>query len=180
MGEDEFKELYARLSTVIFSYAARALSPEQAKDVVSETFAAVWRKRDDLPLNRDERSRWVIGVGKKQVLQEQQRVRRKHHDNRFIYEHAKESTKNAAPDIADAVAGSLQARWVWQQLKPAEQELVNLAFVRGLADTAAAGILGLTVTAYTTRVSRARRHIAALLESSDSSVPDIHVSRGES
>lgn len=180
VGDDEFKELYARLSTVIFAFAARALSPEQAKDVVNETFAAVWRKRNDLPLNRDERARWVIGVGKNQVLQEKQRVQRKHHDNRFIHEHAQESSQNISPDIADSVAGSLQARWVWQQLTPAEQELVNLAFVRGLADSAGAGMLGLTVTAYTTRVSRARHRIAALLEASEASVPSMSAPRGES
>lgn len=167
MGDEEFRELYVRLSKVVFSYAARRLTPEQAKDVVNQTFEAVWRKRNELPADHNDWTRWIVGIGKFQVLQELQRVKRKHHDNRFIDEHPKELQNVAWPDVADSVASSSQAKWIWQQLRVAEQELVNVAFVRGLSDCEAAALLGLTTTAYTTRTSRVRQRIASLYLASD-------------
>lgn len=180
MGDDEFKELYARLSTLVFSYAARVLSPEQAKDVVSETFMAVWRKREECPADPADWTRWIIGIGKNQVLQELQRVKRKHHDNRFVDERGLDVLRLASPDSAESVVDSAQARWVWHQLKPKERELVNLVFVRGLSDADVAGVLDVTVTAVTTRASRVRQKIAALLEASDGSAADTPRPRGAS
>lgn len=181
MGDDEFKELYARLSTLVFSYAARFVSAEQAKDVVNETFMVVWRKRDKCPDDPADWTRWIIGIGKLQVLQELQRVKRKHHDNRFIDERGLDVLKLASPDSTESVADSAQARWVWHQLKPIEQELVNLVFVRGLSDTDVAGLLGITVTAVTTRASRVRQKIAALLKASDGdTIAEAPTLRGES
>jgi RNA polymerase sigma-70 factor (ECF subfamily) len=162
VGEDEFRELYARLGAQIFSYAALRLSPEQAKDVVNSTFEVVWNKRRDVPANSSEWPAWIFGIGKNHILQELQRVRRKHHDNRFIPEHSAELTASAAPDIADVVARSDAGRRVWSQLSAAEHELLNIAFVRDLDNDQAATILGISVTAYTTRVSRLRQRIELL------------------
>jgi RNA polymerase sigma factor (sigma-70 family) len=162
VGEDEFRELYGRLGAQIFSYAALRLSPEQAKDVVNSTFEVVWNKRRDVPADPSEWSAWIFGIGKNHILQELQRVRRKHHDNRFIPEHSSELAASAAPDIADIVAQSDAGRRIWSQLSGAEHQLLNIAFVRDLDNEQAAAFLGISVTAYTTRVSRLRQRIAML------------------
>lgn len=162
MGEDEFRELYARLGAQLFSYAALRLSPEQAKDIVNSTFEVVWNKRGNMPAEPAEWPAWIFGIGKNHILQELQRVRRKHHDNRFITEHASQLTASATPDIADAVAQSDTGRRIWSQLTPAEHQLLNIAFVHDLDKDEAADFLGISVTAYTTRVSRLRQRIALL------------------
>lgn len=162
MGEDEFRELYARLGAQIFSYAALRLSPEQAKDVVNSTFEVVWNKRHDVPPEPSEWPAWIFGIGKNQILQELQRVRRKHHDNRFLSEFSPDLDASRAPDIADVVAQSDAGRRIWTQLTPAEHQLLNIAFVRDLDKEQAATLLGISVTAYTTRVSRLRQRIATL------------------
>lgn len=144
----------------VFSFAAVRLSPEQAKDVINSTFEIVWKKRDSGPSDPAEWPAWVFGIAKNQILQEAQRIRRKHHDNRFIDESALDMARD--PDIAEIVAVSDTARWVWRQLTPAEQHLLNVAFLGTLDKTGAAGLLGISVTAYTTRVTRLRQRIASL------------------
>lgn len=161
MQDEEFKELYARMSGQVFSYAAARLSAEQAKDVTSSTFEVVWRKRDTVPSDASERSAWVFGVAKNQVLQEMQRVRRKHHDNRFVGDDPHLAV-SGDPDVADVVATSDAARRIWRKLTPAERHLLNLAFLGDLDKVGASNLLGISVTAYTTRVSRLRQRIASL------------------
>lgn len=160
MSDEEFRELYARMSQVVFSYAARRLPPEEARDVVAETFEVLWRKRNDIPLEPHAWPSWVIGIAKNKVLHEYQRTRRKHHDNRFIDDFP--SHHNSDPDIADSVTSSIVGRAVWSQLSSEDQELVNLAFVRGLTSASAAAILGISTTAYTTRLTRTRQRLVAL------------------
>lgn len=162
VGEDEFRDLYARLGAQIFSYAALRLSPEQAKDVVNSTFEVVWNKRHSLPVQASDWPAWIFGIGKNQVRHELQRVRRKHHDNRFISEYGPHLDVSRAPDIAEAVARSDAGRRIWDQLTRAEQDLLNIAFVGDLDNQQAAALLGISVTAYTTRVSRLRQRIASL------------------
>jgi RNA polymerase sigma factor (sigma-70 family) len=162
VGEDEFKDLYMRLGAQLFSYAALRLSPEQAKDVVNSTFEVVWNKRRDVPTEPSEWPAWIFGIGKNHILQELQRVRRKHHDNRFISEYSSQLNDSAAPDIAESVAQSDSGRRIWSQLTPAEHQLLNIAFVRDMDKVQASAILGISVTAYTTRVSRLRQRIASL------------------
>ncbi|MDX6278907.1 MAG: hypothetical protein QOJ72_3035 [Nocardioidaceae bacterium] len=161
MGEEDFRDLYVRLAGQIFSFAALRLSPEQAKDIVSCTFEVVWKKRHTGPAEPSERPAWIFGIAKNQVRQELQRIRRKHHDNRFIAEYPHPDAPGS-PDIADAVALSDVGRRIWNHLSPAERELVNVAFLRELGNEQAAQMLGITTTAYTTRVSRLRQRIAAL------------------
>ena len=50
MNDEEFKELYIRMSGIVFSFAARRLSADQAREVVAETFEVLWRKRNEVPL----------------------------------------------------------------------------------------------------------------------------------
>lgn len=151
-----------RLGAQLFAYAALRLSPEQAKDVVNSTFEVVWNKRGDVPAEPSEWPAWIFGIGKNHILQELQRVRRKHHDNRFIPEYSSHLDVSATPDIADAVAQSDAGRRIWSQLTPAEHQLLNIAFVHDLDKDQAAAFLGISVTAYTTRVSRLRHRIALL------------------
>ncbi|MCW2830575.1 MAG: polymerase, sigma-24 subunit, subfamily [Aeromicrobium sp.] len=162
MGEDEFAETYASLRDPIFSYAARRLSPEQAKDVVGDTFEIVWRTRHDLPADRTEWPSWIVGIARNKVLQEIDRSARKHHDGRFLADVPDGVTGAVTSDVADLVATSAGGRWVWNQLTSAERELLDLAFIRQIDRHDAARILGVTPTAYASRLTRLRERIVRL------------------
>lgn len=176
MGDDEFRELYVRMNKPLFLFALHRLSPEQAKDAVSNTFEVAWRKRHSGPTEPSEWPAWLFGIVKNQILQELQRVRRKHHDNRFL-DDTNSQPKAREPDIADLVTMSDSARRIWNLLTPSEKNLLNLAFLGNLDKAQAAQRLGITVTAYTTRVTRLRQRIASLDESGNEPATNQEVGR---
>jgi RNA polymerase sigma-70 factor (ECF subfamily) len=176
VGDDEFRELYVRTNRQLFLFALHRLSPEQAKDAVSDTFEVAWRKRESGPSEPSEWPAWLFGIIKNQILQEVQRVRRKHHDNRFV-DDTPHLTKTREPDIADSVTMSDSARRIWSLLTPAEQNLLNVAFLGNLEKAQAAQRLGISVTAYTTRVTRLRQRIASLDDAGNEPVTSQEVGR---
>jgi RNA polymerase sigma-70 factor (ECF subfamily) len=161
VSDEDFRALYAQLQQAVFSFAARRLSPEQAMDVVNSTFEVVLRKRHACPARPEEWAPWVMGIARNQVLQEGQRVTRKHHDNRFIEDYA-DREEPVNPDVAEVVADTEYGRWVWRSLEPSEQRLMTVAFVQLLSTADGARLMGISTSAYTTRVLRLRRRLEAL------------------
>ena len=160
MGEEEFQTLYEQMSGRIFSFAARRLSPEVAKDIVAETFEVAWRKRSEWPAEGDARAGWVFTICKNKILQESQRIRRKHHDNRFAEDYSSRAQQEA--DIADLVSDSLLGHAIYRQLTPSEAELFDVAFMRNVVRAEGAATLGISVIAFNTRISRLRDRIELL------------------
>jgi RNA polymerase sigma-70 factor (ECF subfamily) len=130
--------------------------------VVSDTFEVVWRKRAECPADENEWPAWIIGIARNKVLQEVGRAARKHHDSRFIADQSALDETVVATDVADTVTASEAGRWVWSQLTPAERELLDLAFIERIDRDQAARILGVTPTAYATRLTRLRQRIIRL------------------
>ena len=162
MGEDDFAEAYRRLSAPILRFAAGRLSPDQAKDVVHDTFEVVWRKRDECPDDPDQWAAWIVGIARKKILQELDRTQRKHHDGRFIADQTIGAESDPEPDVADLVTASDTGRWVLTQLNDNERELLDLAFIERLDPEHGAQALGLSPSAYASRISRLRRRIQDL------------------
>jgi RNA polymerase sigma-70 factor (ECF subfamily) len=54
-----FEALFAAHSGVVYSYARRRVTKEEAEDVVSEAFLVAWRRLDEMPA---EPVPWLIGV----------------------------------------------------------------------------------------------------------------------
>lgn len=162
MTDDDFSALYTSMRAVVFRYAARRVGPERAKDIVAETFAVAWEKREDYPEDQAAWPAWTIGIARNKVLQDIQRRQRKHHDNRFIDDWLEPWAEPAVADSTDTVGDSDQARRVFAALTPAEQDLFALAFVRDLTPADGAMILNISVTAYTTRVGRLRQRLRSL------------------
>ncbi|RZU52792.1 RNA polymerase sigma-70 factor (ECF subfamily) [Krasilnikovia cinnamomea] len=63
LGNGEcFSLLYDRYADQLFRYAARRLGPENADDVVSETFLAAFRRRHRYDLNYLDARPWLFGI----------------------------------------------------------------------------------------------------------------------
>ncbi|KQV74241.1 hypothetical protein ASC61_04060 [Aeromicrobium sp. Root344] len=178
MNKSEFEGLYTQMSVLVFGIAARRLSPEQAKDVVADTFTVVWKRRDSCPDDAAEWPAWTVGIAKNKIRKEVDRVRRKHHDNRFVSEMPGKSMRALVPDVADRVAEAALGRWIWNQLRAEDRQLANYAFVQGMSHVDAAGALGISITNYTTRVSRLRQRIALLMSHGESSSSELETSGG--
>lgn len=165
MTEEEFSELYRRLSGQVLRFAMRRLhSREQALDVVSDTFEVAWNKRDSISTDPAERSGFIFGIAKNKIAQEYQRAKRKHHDHRFAADFPRAEQRTSTPDVADQVVEVDSARRVLHSLSDDDQELIALTFVAGLNAHDAAHMLGISVTAYTSRVSRLNQHINVLTQ----------------
>ena len=131
--------------------------------MVADTFTVVWKRRQSCPADSTEWPAWTVGIAKNKIRKELDRVHRKHHDNRFVSEMPAKSIRVTIPDVADRVAEAALGRWIWNQLRAEDKQLANYAFVQGVSHTHAAGALGISVTNYTTRVTRLRQRIAILL-----------------
>ncbi|MFC5677146.1 RNA polymerase sigma factor [Aeromicrobium endophyticum] len=161
MDDEEFGALYDALKRPVHAFAARRVGPEAAKDVVSETFEVVWRKRDEFPPDRAAWPAWVVGIAKNKVLQELQRRTRKHHDNRFAQDWTVEPVTD---DTSHSVLDSVESQQIYRELTPAEKHLFDVAFFRDLPPSQAAAVLGISTSAFTTRVSRLRQRLRDLSE----------------
>lgn len=165
MGEEEFTALFHEMSGRLFSFAAKRLPAQSADDAVAQTFETVWDKRHECPADHDARIGWVFTIGRYKVLQEVQRLQRKHHDNRFVDDPAVSATP--VPDVSEAVADSAAGHWVYRQLTTLERELFDVAFMRDVTREQAAAMLAISVGTFNTRVSRLRRRIHELQRSAD-------------
>jgi RNA polymerase sigma factor (sigma-70 family) len=178
VNKSEFEDLYTQMSVLVFGIAARRLSPDQAKDVVADTFTVVWKRRQSCPDDPTEWPAWTVGIAKNKIRKELDRVHRKHHDNRFVSEIPARSMRATIPDVADRVAEAALGRWIWNQLRAEDKQLANYAFVQGVSHTHAAGALGISVTNYTTRVTRLRQRIALLLSLGEPALPELETGKG--
>lgn len=167
MGEDEFTALFREMSGRLFSFAARRLSPDAADDAVGQTFETVWDKRSECPQDPNARIGWVFTIGRYKILQESERLRRKHHDNRFAEDYAIRPA--LVPDVSETVIESSLGYWVYQQLSAVDRELFDVAFMQDVTREQAAAMLAISVGTFTTRVSRLRSRIKELQRSAEAS-----------
>lgn len=165
MGEDEFTALFEQMSGRIFSFAARRLSAQAADDTVGQTFETVWAKRDECPDDSNARIGWVFAIGRFKILQEIERQRRKHHDNRFADDYSARPAPQ--PDFAEVVTETALGRWIYQQLTAIERELFDVAFMLDVTREQASAMLAISVGTFNTRVSRLRSRITTLQNAAD-------------
>lgn len=164
-----FAAAYRVLAPQVRGYARRQVPDDQAEDVVAETFLVVWRRWADIPGGPEQLRPWVFGVARNKIL----RVREQH--GRVLRSVASvvaaEPARPAAPDPADRLAGDDRARRLLALLPPAESEAMALTVWAGLTPSEAAEVLGVSLTALTSRLSRARTRLAAALD--DSTTADL-------
>ncbi|KQY55811.1 hypothetical protein ASD11_15010 [Aeromicrobium sp. Root495] len=164
MIEEDFADLYAALREPVLAFAVRRVGREAAKDVVSETFEVAWRKRAEFPDDRTKWAAWIVGIAKNKVLQELERRSRKHHDNRFTEDWLGPHPASTGEDVARVVVDSDAGRRVYRALSPAEKLLFDVAFFRELSPQDGAQVLGISTSAFTSRVNRLRQRLRELQE----------------
>ena len=165
---ERFRELYADNYSPILGYAMRRCAhPEDAADVVAETFLAAWRRLDDMPT--DHARTWLYGVARR-VLANQLRSRRR---RQRLGERIGEELRRfatAAPEMQRD--GELErAVAAFAGLTEQDRELLALAAWEGLAGADLGRVLGCSANAARIRLHRARRRFARRLETLDGGCP---------
>lgn len=156
--EQCFVELYERTHAQLAGYALRRVpSPEDAADLVAETYLIAWRRLEDVPEGAAA-ILWLYATARR-LLANQYR-RELHHQ---------EVMNTVRRELAAALAGQMEAanedafvaRTALMRLSEDDQELLMLAGWEGLGSAELARVLGCSATAARIRLYRARSRLSA-------------------
>jgi RNA polymerase sigma factor (sigma-70 family) len=158
-AEERLAGLYAEHGRDVLAYALRRASgPEDAADVVAETFLVAWRRLSDVPSGDDARL-WLYGVARR-VLANQRRGdrRRERLGERLRVELLGMAASQPAPGGEQpSVLIALG------QLDEDDRELLLLVGWEELGPAQAARVVGGSVVAVRSRLHRARRRLRAAM-----------------
>ncbi|WZH38996.1 MAG: sigma-70 family RNA polymerase sigma factor [Microbacterium enclense] len=137
-------------------YLWRRTNTDTADDVLAETLLALWRRREQMPLEA-ETIAWAIGVARLQLANAQRAQRRRDRLAARVAAIDPPATVTFEPggpadeDVRATLAG----------MRAADSEILRLWAWDDLAPRELAAVLGITVNAATVRLHRARRRFEA-------------------
>jgi RNA polymerase sigma factor (sigma-70 family) len=154
-----FARLYAENWDAILSYALRrARCPEDAADLVAETFLVAWRRAADVPAGPKARA-WLYGVARRLLANQRRGARRR---GRLVGRLREELA--AAIDYEAPPSGETAVMEALARLKEEDREVLMLAGWEQLEPAEIAGVLEISAVAARSRLHRARRRFRAAFE----------------
>lgn len=158
-GHLRWEELYSSHADHVFAYASRRVGPEEASDIVADTFLVAWRRIDDVP---EDALPWLYAAARN-VINNSRRaeIRRDALQRRLASVGAAEASQDPAPEVetrADILAAM-------RSLPPAEREALMLIAWEDLDPRRAAAVMGCSPGTFAVRLHRGRRHLTKILSS---------------
>jgi RNA polymerase sigma-70 factor, ECF subfamily len=168
LGEElakvRFGKLYREQARAILAYALRRVeNPEDASDVVAETFLVAWRRLDEVPIGRRERL-WLYAVARRVTAN----VRRAEGRRTRLAERLSETLPTELAIDPGLGGKAIEVLRAMAGLGDEERELLLLVTWDELSPSEAAKVLGLSPLAARSRLHRARRRLRVLLEEHES------------
>ncbi len=157
-ASERFRRLYAANYTRLVGYAVRrATTPDDAADVVAETFLVAWRNLHKVP--RGEAAPWLFGIARG-VLANQRRGERRR--SRLAQRVGLElrTTGSLPPDVTDLLI-LVQS---FAELSDGDREVLSLSAWEGLDPRGLAMALDCTSGAAKVRLSRARERFRQAID----------------
>jgi RNA polymerase sigma-70 factor (ECF subfamily) len=150
-----FRALFDDVYDDLTRFVRRRVTESHADDVVSETFLAAWRRLGDVPDLLDDARAWLFGTARNVILtMDRGRVRQ----GRLALKVADEL--DSAPPPGSHVEDPAHT-------VPSRAEVLSLVAWDGLTGKEAAGVLGISPTAFSVRLARARSRLHGHLEPCD-------------
>jgi len=156
--KDRFRSIFEDHAGSVLSYALRRIDcPDEAKDVVSETFLVAWRRLDDVP---EPPLPWLLGTARR-VLANQRRAA----GNRagLVEKLSREAEGGTATEPADERAR--RVREAMSRLPERYREPLALIYWEGLSTAEAARAVGCSRAAMLVSLHRTRKRLARELTS---------------
>jgi RNA polymerase sigma-70 factor (ECF subfamily) len=153
-----FEALVRRHSRVVYAHALRFFGePSAAEDVVQEVFVKVFRSLDSYD-SRAQFSTWLYRVTRNACLDEVRAGRRRPVpvDPMSVVERRE--------DFADEVVLSSAIELAMRSLSPEDRDALSAVSLFGLSYAEASEVLGVPQGTVKSRVFRARRALAAMLQ----------------
>lgn len=157
-------QLYSDQARAILGYALRRVEdPEDAADVVAETFLVAWRRLDEVPNDAGARL-WLFGVARRVIANRHRSERRR---SRLAERLAESLRTELASQPAPAGEGAEVLR-AMGGLGDDDRELLLLVSWEELSPAEVAKVLGISSLAARSRLHRARRRLRTLMEQGES------------
>lgn len=160
-----FEALYREHYWALLRFAVRrSTDPDRARDLVAETFATAWRRRDALPATHA--LPWLYKVAGNLLANERRRDERSVHALRKLDSYATaQDLSDPAEQVewSDALSGALRAL---RRLSGDDQQVLMLHAWEGLQGRELGTALGCSSAAASVRLHRARRRLEAQLQRS--------------
>jgi RNA polymerase sigma factor (sigma-70 family) len=171
-----FEEIYAANCGPILGYVLRRTdNPDDAADVIAETFLTAWRRLDTVPPG-DEARLWLYGVARR-VLANSRRGERR----RAVLADRLRAELAASSWPAQHTGELAEFAAAFRSLPEPDRELLALVGWEGLDHGQVAAVLGCSRNAVRIRLHRARRRFAdafARCQATPSPAP-VHVTHGD-
>lgn len=157
---ERFRDLYEANQEALAAYALRrCATPEDAADLVSDTFAVAWRRIRQVPPGR-EATLWLFGTARR-VLANQRRSERR---RRRLALRLQRQPRQVAPAPAER-AGELEVvKEALERLPATQRDMLGLVAWEGLSIAELARVLGCSENAAKIRLHRARGALLAELQ----------------
>lgn len=162
--ETAFRELFEATYDDLVRFVERRAHAVLAEDVVAEVFMIAWRRLDDVPTELSQARAWLFTVAY-QTLRNSSRSDRR--QEAVALRLAQQPPRRDAE--ADDTASRIDLFRAWQKLSPRERECLALVAWDGLGQAEAAQVLGISTSAFSVRVLRARRRLRHHLSSATNS-----------
>jgi RNA polymerase sigma-70 factor (ECF subfamily) len=154
-----FEELYRAYYPAVLSYVRRRTDlPEDAADVIAETFTTAWRRLEDIPAGEGARL-WLYGVARRVLANH----RRGESRRTALGLRLRAELTEWAESITDQDPSAV--RVAFARLSPGDRELLSLVGWEGLRTAEIATVLGCSSGAVRIRLHRARKRLARELGS---------------
>jgi RNA polymerase sigma factor (sigma-70 family) len=151
-----FNALWEAYAGRVLAYATRHVGPDDAQEVVAETFLVAWRRLADVP---GQPLPWLLVVARNTVANH----RRSSYRGAVLQGELARLQHAAGPGTGADVTATERALALARlaALTPKEREALLLVSWDGLRPAEAAEVAGCTVTALQVRLHRARRRLQA-------------------
>lgn len=155
---ERLESIYDACAHRVYAYAVRHCGPDDADDVVSETFAAAWRRIEVVP---EAALPWLL-VTAGNVIRNRRRadLRRSTLATNLAHVHATDTE-----GVDEVIAERAHLLAALERLSGLEREALLLVAWDGLDSRGAADVARCAPRAFRARLARARARLAAELES---------------
>jgi RNA polymerase sigma-70 factor (ECF subfamily) len=152
-----FAALWASHYDAVVAYARRRGPAAEAAEVATATFLVLWQRIDVRPLDPLP---WLYAVARREL------ANRRRGQTRLVAFGARlrrERTVDTEVDSASPAMDRCNALVALRRLRPDDRELLMLVAWEGLDPAAAAASLGISLSAFSVRLHRARQRLSAEL-----------------
>jgi RNA polymerase sigma-70 factor (ECF subfamily) len=156
---ERFEAAYTESYPSICGYALRRVrEPDDAAEVIAETFATLWRRFDDCPQGAELRP-WLFGVARRVIANQRRGERRRSALGERLVENLDQRAFETVgvPDEASALARAFAS------LSMTDRELLSLVAWEGLTREELAVALGTSRAVVRLRLHRASKRLRAAL-----------------